>query len=83
MYFVYILLCEDKSLYTGVTNDVERRFSEHKNKKGGHYTASHKPVKPLLTETYNTKREALKREIEIKSWRREKKITLINNSHNT
>jgi len=42
MWFVYILKCEDGSLYTGCTNNPDRRLSEHKNKKGGHYTSSHK-----------------------------------------
>ncbi|MEK7505972.1 MAG: GIY-YIG nuclease family protein [Patescibacteria group bacterium] len=37
MYFVYILECSDKSLYTGITTDIKRRFIEHKNGKGGRY----------------------------------------------
>ena len=79
MYSVYILQCSDGSLYTGITNDVERRFSEHQNKRGGHYTASHKVEKIVYTEKFETRGEALKREAEIKSWCREKKLALIKN----
>lgn len=78
MYYVYIIKCEDNSLYTGITNDIKRRFSEHKNRIGGHYTTSHKVKKVVYTEKFKTKSEALKREIQIKSWKREKKLNLIN-----
>ncbi|MBS3903605.1 MAG: GIY-YIG nuclease family protein [Anaplasmataceae bacterium] len=78
MYYVYIIQCEDDSLYTGITNNLQRRFSEHMNKIGGHYTASHKVEKIIYTEELSTKSEALKREAQIKSWRREKKLALIN-----
>jgi len=78
MYFVYLLQCADNSIYTGITTDLERRFAEHKNKKGGHYTASHKVEKIIYTEQFPTKSAALKREAQIKSWRRSKKLKLIN-----
>ncbi|MCP6719817.1 MAG: GIY-YIG nuclease family protein [Patescibacteria group bacterium] len=77
MYYVYIVQCEDASLYTGITNDIERRLKEHKDKIGGHYTASHKVEKIIYTETFKTKNEALKREAQIKGWRREKKLDLV------
>lgn len=77
MYYVYLIQCEDKSIYTGITTDIERRFLEHKNKKGGHYTSTHQVEKILYTEKYQTQSEALKREQQIKSWRREKKLDLI------
>ena len=35
MYFIYLIECDDESIYTGITTDVQRRFKEHKNKKGG------------------------------------------------
>lgn len=72
MYFVYILECDNKSLYTGITNDIERRFKQHRGKRGGNYTRSHFVEKIVHTEQFKTKSEALKREAEIKSWRREK-----------
>lgn len=76
-YFVYLLECEDKSIYTGITTDVERRFREHKNKTGARYTRSHCPKKILYIESFRTRSKALKREAEIKGWRRDKKLALI------
>lgn len=74
MWFVYIVLCQDESLYTGSTNNLEKRFLDHKNGKGGRYTRSHNPLKIVYREKIPTKSEALKREAEIKSWSRFKKI---------
>jgi len=76
MYHVYILLCEDKSLYTGITTDVARRFKEHRAGTGGRYTRSHKPKKILYQEDAPTRSAALTREAEIKSWPRQKKLRL-------
>ncbi|OGY96638.1 MAG: hypothetical protein A2122_00375 [Candidatus Liptonbacteria bacterium GWB1_49_6] len=77
VYFVYILKCADDSLYTGITTDLKRRFLEHKNKKGGAYTQAHAAAKIVYTEQFKTRSEALKREAEIKGWRRQKKLNLI------
>jgi len=77
MYFVYLLECRDKSIYTGITTDLKRRFQEHKNGKGGHYTSSKHVVKILHSEKYKTRSRALKREAEIKSWPKKKKFELI------
>ncbi len=77
MYYVYIIECEDGSLYTGITTDVARRFSEHKNKTGGHYTASHHVKKVVYAEKAQTRSRALKREARIKSFRKEEKLALI------
>ena len=77
MYFVYLIECDDKSIYTGITTDVQRRFIEHKNKKGGHYTGSRQVIKILHTEQFQTRSGALKREAQIKSWNRDKKLDLI------
>jgi len=76
-WFVYILLCTDKSLYTGITNNPRKRFLDHKKGKGGAYTRSHKPVKLIYTEELSDRSSALRREAEIKSWPRQKKITLL------
>lgn len=78
MYFVYIIECEDGSLYTGASPNPKERFLKHKAGAGGKYTRSHKPVKLVYTEQFETKSEALKREIQIKSWRREEKLNLVN-----
>jgi len=77
MYSLYIIECSDHSLYTGITTDVARRFLEHKNKKGGHYTSSKKVVRVVYTEKHSDRSSALKREAEIKSWSRQKKLNLI------
>jgi putative endonuclease len=78
MYFVYILLCSDNSFYTGSTNNVEKRFQDHVSGKGAKYTKSHKPIKIIYQEKFNTKSDALKREIEIKKLSRKEKETLLN-----
>ena len=78
MYHVYIIECEDGTLYTGITTDLQRRFKEHSSGKGGAYTRSKKVKKILYAEEYKDRSAALKREAEIKGWRREKKINLIN-----
>lgn len=77
MYIVYMLECSDASLYTGITTDVERRFTEHKNKKGAHYTRAKKVVRVVYTEPHPDRSSALKREAEIKSWPRQKKLDLV------
>lgn len=74
MWFVYVLLCLDGSLYTGSTNNLEHRFAAHLSGKGGKYTRSHQPVKVIYSEQLPDKSSALKREAEIKSWPRSKKI---------
>lgn len=77
MWYVYLILCKDNSIYTGITNNLEQRFSHHKGGKGGHYTRSHKVVKLLCSEQFETKSEALRREAQVKGWKREKKLDLI------
>ena len=74
MWFVYVLLCENNSLYTGISNHPEQRFLDHKKGKGGKYTRLHKPLKIIYLEKVSSKSEALKRELQIKSWSRIKKI---------
>jgi putative endonuclease len=76
-YFVYILRCKDKSLYTGITNDLKRRFEEHKNGKGGHYTRSRQVLCIVYSEECKDRSSALKREAEIKRWSRGKKLAFI------
>lgn len=80
MYSVYILECEDGSLYTGITTDVVRRLKEHKEGIGSHYTKAHKPVGFLYVEKQKDRSSASKREAEIKKMPRSKKLELIENS---
>jgi len=76
MWFVYILECRNKAFYTGMTNDLERRFKEH-SRKSSRYTSYNPPVKIMHTEPCVSRSEALKREAEIKRWKRGKKLALI------
>ncbi|MDD5738363.1 MAG: GIY-YIG nuclease family protein [Candidatus Pacebacteria bacterium] len=78
MWFVYILSCEDGSFYAGTKNDLERRFKEHRDKKGGRYTKIHKVDENLYFENFSTQREALSRERQIKGWTHKEKENLIN-----
>ena len=79
-YAVYILECADKSLYVGCTNNLKKRLKQHNDSKSGaHYTKIRRPVSLKYSETYKTLRETRQREAEIKSWKREKKLALIDN----
>ncbi len=77
MYFVYLLECEDGSIYTGITTDVVRRFEEHKNGIGSSFTRAKKAKRIAYTEEHTDRSSALKREAEIKKWPREKKLGLV------
>ena len=78
MYFVYILECADKSLYVGCTNDLERRIKQHSQSKlGAHYTKLRRPVRLIYLEQFTILKTARQRESEIKGWRREKKLKLV------
>jgi len=77
MYYIYILLCRDNSLYTGFTTDIKQRIKEHKEGKGSKYVRSKLPVKLIYSQKYRTKSEALKREMQIKGWKRNKKIRVL------
>ncbi|PIU40656.1 MAG: endonuclease [Candidatus Omnitrophica bacterium CG07_land_8_20_14_0_80_50_8] len=73
---VYIIECQDGSLYTGVTTDLDRRFKEH-HTKTTHYT-SYNPTKQIVyQEPFDSKSTAFKREVQIKRWTRKKKLALI------
>lgn len=78
-HFVYMLLTTRNTIYCGYTNDVEKRFEQHKNGKGAKYTKANKPVKILWQKEFPTKTEALKEEYRIKNTlTRAQKLELIN-----
>jgi predicted GIY-YIG superfamily endonuclease/ADP-ribose pyrophosphatase YjhB (NUDIX family) len=77
MWFVYILLCRGGSLYTGTAKDPAKRFREHAIGRGGAYTRSHKPIRLLHVEPAPSYAAALKREHEIKTWKRSKKLGML------
>lgn len=78
MYYVYILKCCDNTLYTGYTNDIQKRLKTHNNGKGAKYTRSRLPVELIYFEKYDFKNDAMKREYQIKQLSRHQKLKLIN-----
>lgn len=75
---VYILECKNGVLYTGITGDLERRFKQHQSGNGGRFTRTFGASRILYFEKSRGRSQALKREFEIKSWTRPKKLDLIN-----
>lgn len=77
MNYCYILRCGDGSLYTGWTNDLEKRLAAHSAGKGGRYTRSRLPVELVYYEEYGTREEAMAREWAVKRLTRAEKLALI------
>ena len=77
MNYVYILRCADGSLYTGWTNDLEKRVKTHNAGKGAKYTKTRLPVELVYYEEYEEKGEALSREFSIKKLKKKTKEKLI------
>ena len=77
IWIVYILECTDGSLYTGITNDLERRMKAHATGKGAKYTKRCGPFTVRYTESLDSKGAALQREAAIKSLDRAAKVALI------
>ena len=76
-YYVYILASPSRRLYVGVTNDLERRMYEHKAKLHPGFTRQYNITMLVHCESFGDIRDAIAREKEVKDWRREKKIALI------
>ena len=76
-YYVYIIASRSRALYTGVTRDLTRRISEHKQKLVPGFTARYSMSRLVYYEDFRNIRSAIAREKEIKAWRRAKKIALI------
>jgi putative endonuclease len=74
---VYILRCRDKSLYTGISTDVEARVLKHNAGKGAAYTRSRKPVTLAWSKACRTESSARKQEIQIKRWTKAKKESFL------
>jgi len=78
MYYLYILKCADKTLYTGITTDLKRRVFEHNNSKtGAKYTKAHRPVKLVYSRKFKNRSLASKEEMRIKNLSRPEKLLLI------
>lgn len=83
MYYLYILKCADKSLYTGITTDLARRLAEHNgigNKIGAKYTAARRPVKIIYSKKYKNRSSASIEEARIKKLTRLEKLNLVKKS---
>ena len=80
MYYFYILRCSDKSLYCGMTSNLEKRLKEHNSNgsKGAKYLRAKKPVILVYSETYLDIKTAMNREFQVKKWTKAKKEALIN-----
>lgn len=76
-YYTYILKCSDDTLYTGYTDDVNKRLATHNSGKGAKYTKARLPVTLVYFEEYETKSEAMKREAAIKKLTRQEKLALL------
>ena len=79
---VYILRCGDGTLYTGWTNDLEKRLRTHAAGKGAKYTRARLPVTLVYTEVFETEHEARSRECGIKRLTRSQKLSLIKEKEN-
>ena len=77
MNYTYILRCNDNTLYTGWTNNLEKRIKDHNDGNGAKYTKPRRPVELVYFEEFETKEEAMKREYAIKRLSRAQKMNLI------
>ncbi|MBP5303562.1 MAG: GIY-YIG nuclease family protein [Clostridia bacterium] len=77
MHFVYMVKCADNTLYTGYTNDLQKRIKAHNEGQGAKYTKARRPVTLVYAETFDNKSDALKREYAIKQLSRQEKDRLV------
>ncbi len=79
MNYVYIIECSDGTFYTGWTNNLEKRIDMHSKGTGAKYTKGRGPVKLMYHEEFENKKDAMKREYDIKQLTRRAKLSLIGN----
>ncbi|HLD85166.1 MAG TPA: GIY-YIG nuclease family protein [archaeon] len=77
MFYMYVLECSDKTLYTGYTNSIEKRIEKHNTGKASKYTRSRLPVKLLAYFSFSTRKEAMKAEAKFKTLSRKEKLDKI------
>ena len=75
LWHLYLLECEDGSLYTGITTDVGRRFDEHCRGRGARYTRAHPPQRLLASVPIGSRSDALKAELRLKALPRAEKLS--------
>ena len=76
-WYVYILLCRDGTLYTGITNDIKKRMLAHEKGKGAKYTKGRGPFKLVYENTFNNQSKAMKEENRIKKLSKVQKLKLV------
>lgn len=77
MYYVYMLRCRDNSLYTGITNNLDSRLKKHNLGKASRYTRVRLPVDMVYAEECEDKSAALRREMEIKGYKKSEKEKMV------
>ena len=78
MYYIYILECADKTLYTGITTDLARRVAEHNSgKSGSKYTFVRRPARLVFSRKFKDRSAASKEEARIKKLKKSQKLKLI------
>ncbi len=80
LWFVYIIECSDGRFYTGVTDNIEQRFLRHKSGQGGSFTSRFGAQRLLYYEKFSVRRDAFRRERQLKGWTRRKKLALIHDN---
>jgi len=81
-WFVYIILCSDDTLYTGITNDVKRRFEQHASGRGAKYFYGRQPRRLVYLESGHDRSSATQRELRLKKLSRQQKALLIESDCN-
>ncbi|MDT0690879.1 GIY-YIG nuclease family protein [Salegentibacter sp. F188] len=82
LYYVYIVECNDKLLYTGITNNISRRLAEHNSDKNENsFTYSRRPVELIFHQEFNDANQAIYFEKKIKKWSAQKKKALANGDY--
>ena len=81
-WLIYIILCDDGTLYTGITTDIVRRWNQHKNKTGAKYFRGRCPEKLVYLEPSSCRSSASKRESSLKKLQRRDKLILIKSAEN-
>ncbi len=76
-WYLYIVKCADKTLYTGITNNPEQRIKAHNAGKGAKYTRGRRPVKLVYSKKVKTRGRALRDELRVKKLKRSEKLSLI------
>jgi putative endonuclease len=82
-YHVYMLASKSGVLYVGITNDLSRRVFEHKQKLIPGFTSTYNVTRLVYLESFGDVREAIAREKQLKGWRRDKKVSLIESTNPT